>query len=85
VKRWNENIWEVALPGAISTAITYSLDFEQWEAASEAGLDLFRWEQSLEDGGYPIWFKVKAIAWYRLHKMVRQHGEAAVAQAVKRK
>lgn len=39
---------------------------------------MWRWEMP---NGFPLRFKAKVLAWYRLHKQVQMHSEAAVAKA----
>ncbi len=65
----------------MSTGIGYSLEFAGWEAAIAAGLDLLAWDQ----GRYPRSFMHRVIAWHNLHLLVIQHGEAAAADAAKRR
>lgn len=66
---------------SINPNIQYSLDFEGYEAAVEAGLDLQRWEE----GNYPPHFMAKTIAWYRNHNALKQHMEDAVARVMKQR
>lgn len=84
VMRHGEPIERVALPHSVNTGIAYSSEFEQWEAATSAGLDMSLWEKSPESGGFSIPFKAKVIAWFRLHKLVRDHAESAAAQKAER-
>lgn len=46
-----------------------SLNFLEWEAATAAGLDLWRWEQ----GEYPKRFRARVMAWYNLHNLLDTH------------
>jgi len=80
VKRQGEWIWEVPLPDAIDPKITYSQTFEFWAAATNANLDLWRWEQGL----YPRWFMAKVVAFYRLSNLVEAHKSQAVVAKQKR-
>lgn len=57
------------------------MSFAEWEAATAAGLDMYRWEYT---GVYPRAFKEKTIAWYRLHGMVKMHADVK-AQRVAQK
>lgn len=68
------------VPKSINTGISYDSSYEQWDAAAQAGLDLWRWEQ----GEYPRPFMIRVIAFGRLRNMVHQHTEAALARAAER-
>jgi len=74
VRLRREPITSVRLPDAINPGITYSNSFAEWEAAQAAGLNLWDWEH----GGYTKYFKVKVLAWYKLHSLVEAHTKAAV-------
>ena len=43
--------------------------FEEWEAGTAAGLDMWKWEA----GEYPASFKARAIAWHAKHCLVEMH------------
>lgn len=66
---------------SINPNIQYSLDFEGYEAAVEAGLDLPKWEE----GGYPPFFMAKVIAWHRNHNALRNHMEDTIARVMKQR
>lgn len=58
------------------------MPFLEWEAAVAAGAtldELLAWDE----GRYPKSFKAKVIAWYSNHQMIKNHTEAAVAEASK--
>lgn len=65
----------------MQTGIETGMLFTEWEAAHQAGLDLYQWEQGL----YPVEFKARVIAWYHLHQLVSMHQEAAASEAAARK
>ncbi len=69
------------LKGAINPGITQGVSFSEWEAATAAGLDMWRWEQD----DYSPAFRAKVLAWYQAHRLVELHSEAAVNAAVERK
>lgn len=79
VQRDGRNIEEVSIKGAINPGITYSQSFKEWEAAHEAGLDLYKWDT----GAYPPFFMAKVLAWSELHNQVKMHQEDAVAKKMK--
>lgn len=58
---------------AVNPQITYSQDFEAWQAGTAAGLDMWKWESGL----YPTDFMARCIAWYRLHNLVQAHSQDA--------
>ena len=60
--------------------IAYSFEFEQWQAARAAGLDLWRWENH----EYPTSFMEKVIAWYRSNGQIEQHTADASISLSKR-
>ena len=43
--------------------------FEEWEAGTAAGLDMWKWENN----EYPPDFKAKTVAWYMLHTSIGNH------------
>jgi len=49
--------------------IKSSIEFTEWEAAHEAGCDLWRWHCN----EYPTTFKARVMAWYELHNLVQLH------------
>jgi hypothetical protein len=65
----------VRVKGAVDPHINYSVSFAEWEAASAAGLDLWKWEQNK----YPKSFRAKVLAWYKLHNLVALHQQDSVA------
>lgn len=66
---------------AVKTGISFSPAFEQWQAATAAGLDMWKWES----GEYPKWFMAKVVAWHRGHVQVNNHTQDALANSVKKK
>lgn len=44
-------------------------DFEEWEAGTAAGLDMWKWENN----EYPHEFKARVVAWHRLHNSLEAH------------
>lgn len=71
----------VNIKGGVDPKIDYSLAFEEWEAASAAGLDLYKWD----NGEYPVKFQAKVIAWKRLHDLVHVHREVAAQEKAGKK
>lgn len=69
-------ISDVGVKTGVDPNISYNIDFQGWEAAHEAGLDLFKWYT----GGYPHNFRVKVLAWFNLHKLVLMHTEDALSE-----
>lgn len=57
----------IGVPGMVTP-------YEEWEAAVDAHLDLWRWEQ----GGYPREFKVRVLAFAQQRKFVELHRSDAV-------
>jgi hypothetical protein len=49
------------------------MDFVGYEAASAAGLDLWKWEMHQ----YDHLFRAKIVAWYNLHRLVQAHSDDA--------
>ena len=64
---------DVIISGGASLGISYAPEFELWEAAVAAGLDV----SLLDLGAYPIRFLAKLIAWYRYHNLINTHIEIA--------
>lgn len=60
------------------------MSFPLWEAATAAGASLDELEK-LEDGGYPVWFQAKLIAWHQLHRIVEQNKQDAVSRVMERR
>lgn len=60
--------------GGVNPGITYNSIFEEWEAATAAGLDMYSWE----NGKYPPWFMARTLVWYRNHRYVETHTKDAV-------
>lgn len=63
----------VAIKGSVSTGITYSMNFQEWEALFSIGAtltEIFEWEMGRV---FPTWFKEKVVAWYLLHNEVENH------------
>lgn len=69
VTRGGVRIEEYPVKDAVNSGIRYAPAFEEWEAGTAAGLDMWAW-----DGGqYPARFKAKTIAWWRAHRLVNTH------------
>jgi hypothetical protein len=81
VRRNGLDIADVGVRGAISTGITYSQEFEGFEACVAAGLNIERWAT----GDYPIPFMAKIVAWYRLHNLIEIHKADAVNRKQRKK
>lgn len=64
----------------MKSGITFNMSFLQWEAATAAGLDMWKWES----GVYPVRFKERVIAWYNLHNQVELGQGDAVARAAEK-
>lgn len=65
---------------AVRAGISYTLEYEEWEACVAAKLDPFVWAQ----GGYPVKFQEKAVGWYRMHNLVALHQQDAVNEKQRR-
>ena len=61
---------------SVDPAISYSMVFEEWQAAVDTGLDLWKWYKD----EYSRDFKVRVIAFNNLRKLIEMHTQAAVAQ-----
>lgn len=67
----------MGLRNEVKHGVTYGMNFSEWEAAIAAGAtlaELLEWET---DGAFPMWFKAKVVAWYRLHNLVQAHIQEA--------
>lgn len=64
----------ITIPGCIP-------DFEEWEAATSAGLNMWQWENN----EYPSEFKARVIAWHRLHNSIEAHKTDASIPKPKKK
>jgi hypothetical protein len=67
--------------GGVNPQITYSNAFGEWEAATAANLDMYKWEQGL----YPSWFKARVLAWYSASRLVKAHIEDALNAKMRQK
>ena len=65
----------LALKHGVNPNIGWSLLYEEWEACTECGLDLWKWAKN----EYPVWFKNKVVALNRLKRYIRVHVEEAVS------
>jgi hypothetical protein len=65
----------------VSTGITASGAFTQWEACIAANLDPYLWDM----GHYPPKVRAKVLAWYEAHELIEQHKQAALAKDAERK
>lgn len=81
VRVHGQPIIDAPVKGAVRPGITYAASFAEWEAATAAGVDLWRWET----GGYPPAFKARVLAWHLLHRLVDLHGESAAIEAARKK
>ena len=87
MKRWNQPIESAPISNAISTGITYGVQYpgifpaelEVREAARYCGYNFTEWE-TLESEE-----QAKGIAHFRLHIMTDLHGNDAVSREMKRK
>lgn len=64
---------------SVDPHIDYNLSFAEWEAATAANLDLWKWES----GGFSNYFKAKVVAWYGLHNLVELHKQDALSKSIK--
>lgn len=67
--------------GAVNPQIEYSSAFSEWEAATAAGLDMYKWENL----HYPSWFRARVLAWYKAHVLVEAHTQDAVNAKMRQK
>lgn len=75
--KWNgEDILAVPLANRLKATIHFGQtipgtipDFEEWEAGTAAGLNMWLWENN----EYPSEFKARVVAWYRLHNSIEAH------------
>lgn len=72
------------LPGAISSGIKYNIIFEQLDAIIAAGATLDEVEKWY-NGGYPVEFVSRIIAWRKMTHYIKNHTQAALHQASKGK
>ena len=75
VKRNDVPITEYPLRHSVNVDIKYAQSFLEWEAAHEAGLSLWNWD----NGRYSVKFMAKVIAWYKLHNLVKVHSDDAAS------
>ncbi len=76
VTRNGEPIENVHIRDSVDPHISFSMGFQEWEAAIAAGAtldELLKWDQR----GYPKEFMAKVIAWYQNHTLVKAHLEDA--------
>jgi hypothetical protein len=62
--------------GSVDPDINYSMSYAEWDAVTSLGLDLWLWET----GFYPKKFRAKALAFYKLRKLIEIHSQDAVAK-----
>ena len=67
--------------GAVNPQITYNNIFGEWEAATAAGLDMYKWESA----GYPAWFQARVLAWHKGHVLVEAHTQDAISTKMRQK
>ena len=75
------DIRTLAIRNAINPGIRFASSFQEWEAGTAAGLDMWKWES----GAYPVRFKERVVAWYNLHSLINTHSQDAAATAAKKK
>ena len=80
VKRSGIRIEDYRIKNSVQAGITYSQGFLEFEAAQEAGLDLWKWYMNY----YNNKFKAKIIAWYKYHNLVKAHAEDAASLQAER-
>jgi hypothetical protein len=81
VRRDGEPILDVPLRHSLNAGITFSRSFEDWEAGTSAGLNMWEWDS----GKYPPHFVDKVVAWHRLHGVVEAHVQDAMNKETERK
>lgn len=79
----NEPIETLHIKGAKSSGITYTQEFEIWQAAVASGATLGELEK-LYQGRYDKRFLAMVVTRYRLDVNVRQHMEAMKAELVRK-
>jgi hypothetical protein len=75
VTRSGVPIQTLGLKHGVNPGIKWSLQYEEWDACVECGLDLWKWAQN----EYPVWFKSKVVALFRLRRYVKVHVDEAVS------
>jgi hypothetical protein len=70
-------IKNVPLRHGTNPGISYSQEFELWQAATAAGLNMWKVENRI----YPNEFLAKCIVWHRLHGLVEAHSQDAAIKA----
>lgn len=80
VLRHGDDIREYGVKGAVNTGVSYSTAYEEWDAAVNANLDLWLWENSI----YPYWFRVRVVAFHRLRMLIRSHEQDAQNRAIEK-
>lgn len=79
--RNGRDIKDVPVKHGIAAGIAYSQRFLEWEAATAAGLDVYKWER----GEYSRAFRETVIAWFNLHSLVKAHQDDAAIDDMDRK
>lgn len=80
VKRNGVPVDEYPIRGSVRAGITYSQEFEIWQAAHTAGLDMER----LWRGSYDPRFLEKVLAWWHLRNLVDLHNADAANRKAKK-
>lgn len=57
------------------------MEFAAWQAATAAGLDMWKWE----NGEYPTWFMERTMAWWNMSNVMSAHMEDAKYKHSKKK
>lgn len=57
------------------------MHYEEYDSCVGTWLNLWDWENNV----YPLWFKIKVVAYWRLKRMIKNHAEDAVIKDSKRK
>lgn len=81
VRNRGEDIWNAPLPTDARSSITTGEAFQQWEAVTGAGLNLWEWEQ----GRYPTRFMARVVAFHRLQGLIAAHQQEDARREAERK
>lgn len=57
------------------------MHYEEYDSCVGTQLNLWDWENNI----YPLWFKTKVVAYWRVKRMVKNHTEDAITKDSKRK
>lgn len=67
--------------GGVNPGIQFNPAFGEWEAATAAGLDMYKWETAV----YPTWFMARVITWHKYHILVDVHTQDAINRKASRR